>query len=363
MFGFDLRIQDSNLVDLSFGEIRRDIKTLDFKTKFGLLQRGYQNSIGNENLRSIIKEKLCKYKAFKAIESNIYICNGAIHALDLILRSCIKKDDEVLIPDISFPPYKTLISSCQGKIVPYSFKFQENKSPSIDIKSVEQRITNKTKFIILNFPHNPLGSVLEEEDAIKLCNLIEKHKQLLYISDEVYTNYDYTGKNVSIADYSDKGYVINSLSKSHQAAGIRIGWIYGKNNMLENLQLLLFNSTGCVNSLSQILAIDLIKNHTFNIESYKSARNLAFDVLKSQGISSIKPDSGIFMLIKCQDDVELVKQLKEKKIFVVPGNKFGLIRYIRVSFALPDKNIKNGFSRLAQCLKISHVESDKRNRR
>lgn len=332
MFNLICKPRSVKSIDLSLGVPQRlsaKLPMLDLQIGDYANPRGASELIGEIATRREVSEK------------QILITKGAIGAIDLIFRSYLKAGDIILLPRPVFPPFTYLAEFLGARVEFYNSQ--------IDLSEIENKLSNpRTKLILLNFPHNPTGRILSRTNAKKIANLIAKNKRVKFISDEVYCDFDYTQKNTSIRAFSEEGFVVRSMSKSFHAAGIRIGYIEAREELLKPIETLAASSVGAISSVDQAMATHLLKNFLFSPDEYKKARNLACEILDNNQIGYIYPYSGIFVCIK----TECFQKVDESGIKVVDGKRFhGSEPFIRASFAVPDEIIRQGFSKISQIIK------------
>lgn len=328
MFGINHSKSQKQHIDLSLGVSAIDNSILCH----------YGSSKGLEHLRySLMQNYIGLFD-----DAEILITNGAIGGIESIIRVEIKSNDAVFIPEYYFPPYLHLLNRSNANVIKYKFAVKNDGRLGIDIANFEQLIRqHNPKLVFLNFPNNPTGAILNKSDAIAVASILQ-NKNIRYISDEVYSLFDYTGLNTSITNFYQNGYVVSSISKSHAAAGIRIGWVITKNDIMRDLFLYHSIAVGSVNILSQRLATKLIKK-AVNNDILKQCCHLAVNMLSQHHIDYIHPDAGFFVCIKCNDAESIYRRLLQKGIIVSKGNDFGLSNYIRVSFAVPFHIIEKSF--------------------
>lgn len=342
-------LSEKSQYDLSIGEPQRLAfpGNLMHRAVFQPRVNHYGSSLGDRDLRAQIRQLYYSDHAHKDYE--LLMTHGAIHALDLILRAHIKEGDEVLIPDPCFPPYHVLTQFAGGQTRSYPLK-RSSHGFQLETAAIAERIHEKTRLVILNTPHNPTGALLTEKVRDELAELFRCHPQVLYISDEVYSHIIYgQAEHVSLLDASDQGFIVNSLSKSHALQGLRIGWVMAPRQLLTPVHELLQNAVGCVSSLGQEVAKELLGSDYMAAADYSRARNLAMRVLEAHGIPFFEPQGTFFILIPVKDDRAAARDLAQDGVRVVPGSSFGSQGqgYIRACFAQTDDEIIGAFEQLA----------------
>lgn len=292
----------------------------------------YYPSLGDVKLRQTIIDK---YYLNLSIE-NIIITHGAIGALDVIMRSTLNAESEVLLPNPGFPPYEKLAELSGAKIEKYNINLY-SQSSLIDWDQLLRKINDNTKIILLNSPHNPSGKLFTLKDRDFLKQILLHYPKLMFVMDEVYRDLIYSGLNhYDLSEFIERGYIINSFSKTYPLQGARVGWVVSSNLNIQKMQVIYNNAYGAISSFGQELAkLLLIKNKNYQ-PCYKDARESACKILDLYGVDYIFPHGAFFICVNyMSSDLEVVSQLREEGVHVVAGSTFGslLTGFIRISFA------------------------------
>lgn len=281
---------------------------------------------------------------------NVVISNGAKHSLSNVLFSILEKGDEVLLPVPYWTSYKKVSELLEAKCILVD---TEKNNFKLTAKTVEKYITKKTKVLFLNSPNNPTGKVIEQEELENIIYLALKNKFYI-ISDEVYKDIYTTKESFSISkakNYSeakDQIIIINSFSKNYGLSGLRIGYLIANKNICESVKSLQSNTTSNPNTISQYIIMEILKkkykiNQKLN-KKIKRIKKYVINELKTvKNIEIVSNfEYGIYILIKTKENSNfLCKEiLKEKKIALMPGEVFGLKKYIRISCVEDYKIIK-----------------------
>jgi len=308
----------------------------------------YYPSLGDPELIELIKSDFYQSNTFK--NHQLLITNGAIHALDLLFRAHLKHGDEVLIPSPGFPPYERLIKFSHGTVNCYNVALNGNP---IDPHQVASKITPNTKFLILNFPHNPTGRILNQISSDALVGVLKDFPHVQIISDEVYgrvpVGNNSTGPHFEL---NQRSVIVSSLSKSHSLQGMRVGWVTGADHLINPLKQYLQNATGSVSSISQELA-KVVLTQPPSTQPWKKALSIATHLLNLHNIDFLLPEGSFFILIPVgDDDVHITNVLKQKGIRVSPGSAFGnpTKGYIRVAFCQQEEQVELAFRSLCEAL-------------
>lgn len=319
--------------DLSLGAMAYDFVKDEIKDSLEAVQgvigiNQYYPVIGNLELRKAIQESYGYPSA-----GSLVITNGAIHGLDLILRTLLKPGDEVLIPDPCFPAYFGLIQAIGGSIRTYSIDFIKGNT-KIDLDQLREKISERTKFLILNFPHNPSGHVITQNELLEINEILEANPHVTYISDEVYSDMIYEGnRHISISFYNERGFVVNSFSKSFGLQGFRIGWIFSlMNKKMDSIIKTMGYTSGGVNSIGQEIARVSISKREYAWKFMNQNRQIALNYLDSKLANEdySKAPGSFFLLIRKN---KINSNIDSVKFF--DGSLFGenTKNFIRISFA------------------------------
>ncbi len=339
MFGITTSKNRDKIVDLSLGTLSVTSRNMG---KYGPAK-------GLEPLRSLVLES---YKA-SFDDCGVLITNGAIGGIDTIIRSEVSENDTILIPEYCFPPYVNLLKKNNIKIITYRFRKKLGRGYALDMDYLQNLVdAHPVKLIVLNFPHNPTGAILTADEAKRLAEII-KEKNIRFLSDEVYNVFDYTGLNKSISGFYQNGFVVSSLSKSHAAASIRIGWVVSSNILMKDIFFYHENSVGSVSLPSQRLAARIFKRPT-DVALLQNCRDVAVNILDSFELDYIFPEAGFFVCIKSKDPQKTCERLLTVGIKVASGKDFGLSSYIRVSFASSLERVEESFKKIASQLSKEH---------
>jgi aminotransferase len=301
-----------------------------------------------------------KYNLFYNPEDEVIVTNGATEAIDIALRTILKKGDEVILPVPIYPGYEPLIQLCGATPVHIDTSHNEFK---INAHMIKKKLTKKTRCIILCSPSNPTGSMLNKEEIIEIAKVL-KDKNIFVISDEIYSELAYEQKHYSIASVQEmrnKTIVVNGLAKSHSMTGWRIGFTFAPNFLSkEMLKVHLYNSV-CATTISQYAAIEAltqgINDPALMMREYRKRRDYVCKRLNSMGLDVVKPDGAFYVFPSIKNtkmssfDFSL-KLLREKSVAVVPGDAFSKYGegFIRISYAASMDLIEESLDRIEQFL-------------
>lgn len=322
----------------------------------------YSHNKGLTETRQAISQYFKRRYGFFYSEEEIIVTNGASEALDTSLRSIIEPGDEILIPGPIYAGYIPLVETLGGKPVYIDTTHSDFK---VTPELIETYFTNQTKAILLNYPTNPTGVILERSEVEALVHYL-KTKEIFIISDEIYAENTFTGTHTSFAEYEeirDQLLLIGGLSKSHSATGIRIGFLIGPEYLIEKLTFMHAYNCICANVPAQIACITALNEGLeapkYMNEAYIERRDYLKAKLLSLGFELEAQPEGAFYIFPSikrftNNDFDFcVNVLEEAHVAMVPGSSFTDIGkgYIRISYAYEMNVLKEGMRRLELYLK------------
>ncbi|GGO34209.1 aminotransferase class I/II-fold pyridoxal phosphate-dependent enzyme [Staphylococcus hominis] len=322
----------------------------------------YSHNKGLTETRQAISQYFKRRYGFFYSEEEIIVTNGASEALDTSLRSIIEPGDEILIPGPIYAGYIPLVETLGGKPIYIDTTHSDFK---VTPELIETYFTNQTKAILLNYPTNPTGVILERSEVEALVHYL-KTKEIFIISDEIYAENTFTGTHTSFAEYEEIRYqllLIGGLSKSHSATGIRIGFLIGPEYLIEKLTFMHAYNCICANVPAQIACITALNEGLeapkYMNEAYIERRDYLKAKLLSLGFELEAQPEGAFYIFPSikrftNNDFDFcVNVLEEAHVAMVPGSSFTDIGkgYIRISYAYEMNVLKEGMRRLELYLK------------
>ena len=317
----------------------------------------YSHNKGLTETRQAISQYFKRRYGFFYSEEEIIVTNGASEALDTSLRSIIEPGDEILIPGPIYAGYIPLVETLGGKPIYIDTTHSDFK---VTPELIETYFTNQTKAILLNYPTNPTGVILERSEVEALVHYL-KTKEIFIISDEIYAENTFTGTHTSFAEYEeirDQLLLIGGLSKSHSATGIRIGFLIGPEYLIEKLTFMHAYNCICANVPAQIACITALNEGLeapkYMNEAYIERRDYLKAKLLSLGFELEAQPEGAFYIFPSikrftNNDFDFcVNVLEEAHVAMVPGSSFTDIGkgYIRISYAYEMNVLKEGMRRL-----------------
>lgn len=347
-----------NVYDFSLGnpnvpapeEVNEAIKAI-VDEEDSVFVHGYMSNSGYEDVRLVVANNLNRRFGTKFNQTNIIMTVGAAGGLNVILKSLLNPGDEVIAFAPYFGEYRSYTGNYDGTLVVVS---ADTEHFQLNLEELAEKITPKTKAVIVNNPNNPSGVVYSEETIQKLAKVLDdKQKELgteiFLISDEPYRELVYDGVEVPyLTKYYDNTVVGYSYSKSLSLPGERIGYLVIPDEVAdaEDLKAAANVATrilGYVNapSLMQRVIARCVDTEV-NVEPYNKNRELLYTSLKEYGFECIKPQGAFYMFVKTPgDEMEFVSAAKKHNILVVPGSTFACEGYVRIAYCVSYDTIKN----------------------
>ncbi len=293
---------------------------------------------------------------------------GGSEGIDIALRAMLDPGDEVLIPQPSYVSYEPCTILAGGKPVIINLK-AENEF-RLTPEEILDACTEKTKVLVLPFPNNPTGAIMEREDLEKIAKVIEE-KDLFVISDEIYSELSYKDQHVSIVEMpgmKERTILINGFSKAYAMTGWRLGYACGPEEIISQMTKIHQFCIMCAPTTSQYAAIEALKNGDDDVakmrDAYNQRRRFLMNAFKEMGLECFEP-YGAFYVFPCikefgmTSDEFATRLLKEEKVAVVPGTAFGDCGegFLRISYAYSIDNLKVALSRISNF--IERLRSEK----
>ena len=358
---FDIVSEMEDAISLGVGEP-------DFDTPWHIrdegiysLEKGKTFYTSNAGLKEL-RQEICNYYGRK--QGVLYnpltetlVTVGGSEGIDLALRCMLNPGDEVIIPTPCYVSYEpcTIMADGVPVILPLKNENQFRLTPS----ELESAITEKTKVLILAFPNNPTGAIMEKEDLEAIAPIIEKH-DLYVISDEIYSELSYKSKHVSICSIPgmrERTIIINGFSKAYAMTGWRLGYALGPEVIIKQMIKLHQFAIMCAPTTSQYAAVEALKNGDDDVaemtEAYNQRRRYLMNEFKEMNLPCFEP-FGAFYVFPCIKEFGMtseefaLKFLEEEKVAVVPGTAFGDCGegFLRISYAYSIEDLKVAIGRL-----------------
>lgn len=360
---FDITEQMENVISLGVGEP-------DFQTPWHIrhagiesLEKGktrYTANRGMEPLRKEIATYTKRRFALTYDPSEILVTVGGSEAIDLAVRALIEPGDEVLIPQPSFVCYEPITQLAGG--TPVFIELKSDNGFVLTPEQLEEKITDKTKVLILPYPCNPTGGIMRKSDLEKIAPIIKKY-DLMVISDEIYAELTYSGqRHISIAEIDgmwERTIIVSGFSKAYSMTGWRLGYALAPAPITALMTKIHQFAIMSAPTTSQYAAIDALKNGDDDIkkmvDEYDTRRRLVVDGFNKIGLTCFEP-LGAFYVFPCikstglQSEEFCEKLLYSKKVAMVPGNAFGDCGegFVRVSYCYSVDHLKQALKRTAE---------------
>lgn len=338
------------------------------------LEKGRTFYTSNAGLMDLRKE-ICvylkrKYNVSYDAAKETLVTVGGSEAIDMALRAMVNPGDEVLIPQpcyVSYEPCAILAGA-----TPVIIDLKAENEFRLTAQELRDAITDKTKILILPFPNNPTGAIMEKEDLEAIAEVILE-KDIFVLSDEIYSELTYKGKHVSIASLpgmQERTILINGFSKGFAMTGWRLGYACGPANIIEQMTKIHQFAIMCAPTTSQYAAVSALRNGDDDVaqmcESYNQRRRYLMHAFKEMGLPCFEP-FGAFYVFPCikefgmTSDEFATRFLQEYKVAAVPGTAFGDSGegFLRISYAYSLDNLKVAIGRLAEFVEKLRKEQGK----
>lgn len=294
--------------------------------------------------------------------NEVLVTVGGSEAIDIALRAMLNPGDEVLIPQPSYVSYEPCVVLADG--VPVTIQLKEENEFKLTRQQLLDTITDKTKILILPFPNNPTGSIMNSEDLADIINIIIEN-DLFVISDEIYSELTYGAKHVSIASFpgmKERTIVINGFSKSYAMTGWRLGYATGPKLIIEQMTKIHQFAIMCAPTTSQYAAVEAMKHGDDDVvrmrDEYDNRRRYLVSALRNMGFECFEPFGAFYVFPSIKNfgmtsDEFANLLLQEEKVAVVPGTAFGQCGegFIRISYAQSIDSLKEALERMERFAK------------
>lgn len=360
---FDIVSEMKDAISLGVGEPDFDTPWRVRDEAIYSLEQGrtfYTSNAGLKELKEEIANFLdrrydLKYNPYE----EMLITVGGSEAIDIALRAMLDPGDEVLIPQPSYVSYVPCAILANG--TPVIIELKEENDFRLTAEELENAITDKTKVLVLPFPNNPTGAILERKDLEQIAKVIEKH-DLFVLSDEIYSELTYLEKHVSIVNIPgmrERTVLINGFSKSHAMTGWRLGYACAPKEIIEQMLKIHQFAIMCAPTTSQYAAVTAIRDCDKEVadmrEEYNARRRYLLHRFEEMGLKCFEPFGAFYMFPSIKEfnmtsDEFATRLLKSKKVAVVPGNAFGACGegFLRISYAYSLSNLKKALDRIEE---------------
>lgn len=358
---FDIASEMENVISLGVGEPDFDTPWHIREEGIYSLERGHTFYTSNSGLKELRIEVSNYIKRRFNLDYNplneVLITVGGSEAIDACFRACLEENDEVIIPEPCYVSYSPCAKLAGAKVVTINLK--EEKKFKLTKEELLNAITPKTKILVLAFPNNPTGSIMEKSDLEEIAK-IAIEKDILVLSDEIYAELTYGVKHYSISQIEgmkDRTIVVNGFSKAYAMTGWRLGFTYGPKEVIKQMLKIHQFAIMCAPTTSQFAAVEALKNGDNDIlemrEEYNQRRRYLVNALREMGFDCFEPEGAfyVFPSIKkfgLSSEEFCEKLLMEERVMVVPGNAFGDSGegFIRISYAYSLDQLKKAMERI-----------------
>ncbi len=358
---FDIVSEMKDAISLGVGE--PDFDTPWFIRDEGIysLERGrtfYTSNAGLKELREEISNYIKRKQGITYCADNeIVVTVGGSEAIDIGLRAVINPQDEVIIPQPSYVSYEPCAILAGAK--PVIINLRAENEFRLQCEELLNAITDKTKVLILPYPNNPTGAIMERDNLEQIAQIV-KEKDILVMSDEIYSELTYKDKHVSIAaleGMKERTILINGFSKAYAMTGWRLGYACGPADIIAQMTKIHQFAIMCAPTTSQYAAVQALKKGDEEVtkmrQSYNQRRRFLMEAFKEMGLECFEP-YGAFYVFPCIKEFNMTseefatKLLMEEKVAVVPGTAFGDCGegYLRISYAYSLENLKIALQRI-----------------
>ncbi len=368
---FDIVSEMDDAISLGVGEP-------DFDTPWHIrdegiysLEKGRTFYTSNAGLKEL-KEEISKYHKRKQgvtydPANEVLVTVGGSEAIDIGLRAVINPGDEVLIPQPSFVSYEPCAIMAGG--VPVIIELKAENEFRLTAQELEDAITERTKVLVLPFPNNPTGAIMERADLEAVAEVIRKH-DILVMSDEIYAELTYKEKHVSIVEIEgmrERTILINGFSKAYAMTGWRLGYACGPKEIIQQMTKIHQFAIMCAPTTSQYAAVEALRNGESDVQemraAYNQRRRYLMNAFREMKLECFEP-FGAFYVFPCIKEFGMTSEefaerfLAEEKVAVVPGTAFGDCGegYLRISYAYSLDNLKVAIGKLADFVEKLRAE-------
>ena len=371
---FDIVSEMPDAISLGVGEP-------DFDTPWHIrdegiyaLEKGRTFYTSNAGLKEL-REEIVRYLERRIHVSynpadEVLITVGGSEGIDMAFRAMLNPGDEVLIPQPSYVSYEPCAVLADG--VPVIIELKEENEFRLTKEELLAAVTDKTKILVLPFPNNPTGAIMEKKDLEEIAEVCIE-KDLFVLSDEIYAELSYKGDHVSIASLPgmrERTILINGFSKAYAMTGWRLGYACGPAEIIAQMTKIHQYAIMCAPTNSQYAAVDALRNGDADVavmrESYDQRRRYLMNAFREMGLSCFEP-YGAFYTFPCIKEFGMTSDefathfLEEEKVAVVPGTAFGACGegFLRISYAYSLEQLKEALGRLSRFVAKLRAEKEK----
>ncbi|MFA6361853.1 aminotransferase class I/II-fold pyridoxal phosphate-dependent enzyme [Methanoregula sp.] len=358
---FDLVLTMEDVISLGVGEP-------DFRTPWNICESGiysieqgvtsYTSNRGLQTLRDALSAHLAsRYQLNYSADEEMVITTGVSEALDIAIRAIVNPGDEVLIAEPSYVSYAPCVTLAGG--IPVSVECTEKNHFRLNPDKLQEKITGRTKALIINFPNNPTGAIMNKEDLEPIADIVTD-RDLLLISDEVYSELTYESSHVAAAtvkNLRERTITLNGFSKAYAMTGWRVGFLCAPKELCDAALKIHQYVMLCAPVMGQVGALEALRSaedeKASMVNEYRLRRNMFVAGLNKIGLSCHVPEGAFYAFPSVKgtglSDVEFAERLlKEQRVAVVPGSVFGKggDYHLRCAYAVSRKDLTEALSRM-----------------
>lgn len=371
---FDIANEMEDVVSLGVGEP-------DFDTPWHVrdegiysLERGKTFYTSNSGLKEL-RVEICRYLKrryhldYDPVHETLVTVGGS-EAIDIALRTMLDPGDEVLIPQPCYVSYLPCVQLAYG--VPVTIELKEENEFRLTKEELLEKITDKTKVLVLPFPNNPTGAVMRRSDLEAIAEVVIEH-DLFVLSDEIYSELTYQGDHVSIASLPgmwERTLTINGFSKSYAMTGWRLGYVCGPRQIIEQMLKIHQFAIMCAPTTSQYAAVEAMRNGDEDVrqmrESYNQRRRYLMNAFREMGLRCFEPFGAFYVFPSIKEfgltsEEFAMRLLEEEHVAVVPGTAFGPCGegFLRISYAYSIEDLKVALGRMGKFIANLKAQQEK----
>ncbi len=364
---FDIAAQMDDVVSLGVGEP-------DFVTPWSIrescvygLEQGYTSYTANRGMPELRQEIShhfdTRYQVHYETDTDILITVGVSEALDIAMRAILSPGDEVLIPEPCYVSYQACTILAGG--VPVAVPAKIEREFRITPAELEEHLTPKTKVLLIGYPNNPTGAIMEKKDLLAIADFAEKH-DLIVISDEIYGDLTYGEEEhicfSSLPGMRDRTILLNGFSKAYAMTGWRIGYALGNPDIIAAMTKIHQYTMLCAPITAQMAAVEALRHGEKYMKKmvaeYDRRRRLIYDGFTKMGLSCFEPKGAFYIFPNISStgyssDEFAEALLQAEHVALVPGSAFGACGegHVRCSYATSTGKISEALARIENFLK------------
>ena len=370
---FDIVSEMPDAISLGVGEPDFDTPWHIREEGIYSLEKGRTFYTSNSGLKEL-REEIVRYLERRIHVSydplrEVLITVGGSEGIDAAFRAMLDPGDEVLIPQPSYVSYEPCAVLADG--VPVIIELKEENEFRLTKEELLAAITDKTKILVLPFPNNPTGAIMEKEDLEAIAEVCIE-KDIFVLSDEIYSELSYKGDHVSIASLPgmrERTILINGFSKAYAMTGWRLGYACGPADIIAQMTKIHQYAIMCAPTTSQYAAVEALRNGDEDVammrESYDQRRRFLMNAFQEMGLSCFEPYGAFYTFPSIKEfgmssDEFATRFLEEEKVAVVPGTAFGACGegFLRISYAYSLEQLKEALGRLSHFVARLRAEKE-----